>query len=30
MGERSRELVRDWDYDVSVENFVAAVREAIR
>ena len=29
MGERSRELVRAWDYDSSVENFVAAVREAI-
>jgi glycosyltransferase involved in cell wall biosynthesis len=29
MGERSQELVADWDYDASVENFVAAVREAI-
>ena len=29
MGERSRELVRDWGYEPSVENFVAAVREAI-
>jgi glycosyltransferase involved in cell wall biosynthesis len=28
MGERSRELVRAWGYDASVENFVAAVREA--
>jgi glycosyltransferase involved in cell wall biosynthesis len=28
MGERSRELVRAWDYDRSVEEFVAAVREA--
>jgi len=28
MGRRSRELVRGWDYDSSVENFVAAVREA--
>jgi glycosyltransferase involved in cell wall biosynthesis len=28
MGERSRELVRAWGYDPSVENFVAAVREA--
>jgi glycosyltransferase involved in cell wall biosynthesis len=28
MGERSRELVRGWDYDASVEAFVAAVREA--
>jgi glycosyltransferase involved in cell wall biosynthesis len=28
MGERSRELVRDWGYEPSVENFVAAVREA--
>ena len=27
-GERSRELVRDWGYEPSVENFVAAVREA--
>jgi glycosyltransferase involved in cell wall biosynthesis len=28
MGARSRELVRDWSYEPSVENFVAAVREA--
>jgi glycosyltransferase involved in cell wall biosynthesis len=28
MGERSRELVRTWSYAPSVENFVAAVREA--
>jgi glycosyltransferase involved in cell wall biosynthesis len=28
MGERSRELVRAWGYEPSVENFVAAVREA--
>jgi glycosyltransferase involved in cell wall biosynthesis len=28
MGRRSRELVRGWDYDASVEAFVAAVREA--
>jgi glycosyltransferase involved in cell wall biosynthesis len=28
MGERSRELLRGWDYESSVENFVAAVREA--
>jgi glycosyltransferase involved in cell wall biosynthesis len=28
MGERSRELVRVWDYDASVDEFVAAVREA--
>jgi glycosyltransferase involved in cell wall biosynthesis len=27
-GERSRELVREWSYEPSVENFVAAVREA--
>jgi glycosyltransferase involved in cell wall biosynthesis len=27
-GRRSRELVRAWDYDESVENFVEAVREA--
>jgi glycosyltransferase involved in cell wall biosynthesis len=27
-GERSRELVRAWGYEPSVENFVAAVREA--
>jgi glycosyltransferase involved in cell wall biosynthesis len=27
-GERSRELVRGWGYEPSVENFVAAVREA--
>ena len=29
MGERSRELVRGWDYDASVEAFAAAVRDAI-
>jgi glycosyltransferase involved in cell wall biosynthesis len=28
MGDRSRELVRGWGYDPSVEAFVAAVREA--
>ena len=28
MGARSRELVRDWGYEPSVESFVAAVREA--
>jgi len=28
MGERSRELVRDWGYEPSVENFLEAVREA--
>ncbi len=28
MGARSRELVRDWGYQPSVANFVAAVREA--
>jgi glycosyltransferase involved in cell wall biosynthesis len=28
MGDRSRELVRGWGYEASVENFVAAVREA--
>ena len=28
MGERSRELVRGWGYEPSVDNFVAAVREA--
>ena len=27
-GERSRELVREWGYEPSVESFVAAVREA--
>jgi glycosyltransferase involved in cell wall biosynthesis len=27
-GERSREIMRDWGYEPSVENFVAAVREA--
>jgi glycosyltransferase involved in cell wall biosynthesis len=27
-GERSRELMREWTYGPSVENFVAAVREA--
>jgi len=28
MGARSRELVREWGYEPSVENFVAAVRDA--
>jgi glycosyltransferase involved in cell wall biosynthesis len=28
MGARSRELVRSWGYEPSVESFVAAVREA--
>jgi glycosyltransferase involved in cell wall biosynthesis len=28
MGKRSRELVRGWGYEPSVESFVAAVREA--
>jgi glycosyltransferase involved in cell wall biosynthesis len=28
MGDRSRELVRGWGYEPSVESFVAAVREA--
>jgi glycosyltransferase involved in cell wall biosynthesis len=28
MGARSRELVRAWNYEASVESFVAAVREA--
>ena len=28
MGVRSRELVGDWSYEPSVDNFVAAVREA--
>jgi glycosyltransferase involved in cell wall biosynthesis len=28
MGARSRELVREWGYEPSVESFVAAVREA--
>jgi glycosyltransferase involved in cell wall biosynthesis len=28
MGSRSRELVRGWGYEPSVDNFVAAVREA--
>jgi glycosyltransferase involved in cell wall biosynthesis len=28
LGTRSRELVRDWGYGPSVDNFVAAVREA--
>jgi glycosyltransferase involved in cell wall biosynthesis len=28
LGNRSRELVRGWGYGPSVENFVAAVREA--
>ena len=29
MGARSRELVREWGYGPSVENFVAAVRDAV-
>jgi glycosyltransferase involved in cell wall biosynthesis len=29
MGERSRELVRGWGYEPSVENFLAAVGEAL-
>jgi glycosyltransferase involved in cell wall biosynthesis len=29
MGARSRELVGGWGYEPSVENFVAAVREAV-
>jgi glycosyltransferase involved in cell wall biosynthesis len=28
MGDRSRELVRDWGYEPSADDFVAAVREA--
>jgi glycosyltransferase involved in cell wall biosynthesis len=28
MSEASREIVRGWGYEPSVENFVAAVREA--
>jgi glycosyltransferase involved in cell wall biosynthesis len=28
LGGRSRELVQDWNYETSVDNFVAAVREA--
>jgi glycosyltransferase involved in cell wall biosynthesis len=28
MGRRSRDLVRAWAYEPSVDNFVAAVREA--
>ena len=28
MGARSRELVRAWGYEPSIESFVAAVREA--
>ncbi|MDX6484962.1 MAG: hypothetical protein QOF43_115, partial [Gaiellaceae bacterium] len=28
LGARSPELVRDWNYETSVDNFVAAVREA--
>lgn len=28
LGARSRELVRGWSYETSVDNFVAAVREA--
>ena len=28
-GKRSRELMRDWGYEPSVESFVAAVRDAI-
>ncbi|MFY9579937.1 MAG: glycosyltransferase [Gaiellaceae bacterium] len=30
MGARSRNVVREWGYDASVENFVVAVREATR
>jgi glycosyltransferase involved in cell wall biosynthesis len=30
MGERSRQLVRTWDYGPSVEGFVESVREATR
>jgi len=29
-GARSRELVRDWGYEPSVENFVLAAREAVQ
>ncbi len=29
MGSRSREIVRDWGYEPSVENFLASVREAV-
>jgi glycosyltransferase involved in cell wall biosynthesis len=29
MGDRSRELVRGWGYEQSIENFVAAAREAV-
>ena len=29
MGERSAEIARDWGYGPSIENFVAAVREAV-
>jgi glycosyltransferase involved in cell wall biosynthesis len=28
MGARSREVVREWGYDSSIDNFLAAVREA--
>jgi glycosyltransferase involved in cell wall biosynthesis len=28
LGGRSRDLVQDWNYETSVDNFVAAVREA--
>ena len=28
LGEKSRQVVRGWDYDASVEAFVAAVRDA--
>ena len=30
LGEKSRQVVRGWDYDASVEAFVAAVRDAAR
>ena len=29
MGERSAEIARDWGDGPSIENFVAAVREAV-
>ncbi|MGZ4385611.1 MAG: glycosyltransferase, partial [Gaiellaceae bacterium] len=28
-GQRSRELVAEWDYETSVENFVRSVQEAV-